>query len=1247
MPAAALDFGVLGAVRALRDGQPLDLGGPRQRSVVARLLIAEGRAVSAEVLVADLWRSDLQPRAIALLQAHISLLRRVLEPDRAPRSPAIVLVTEPPGYALRAGGAVDAADMAALTADGDRLLPADPAAAADRYAAAEALWRGPAYADFADEAWAATERIRLEDLRLALVERRATAELAAGRTPDAVTALRAHVTAHPLREEAWRLLALGLYRSGRQGDALGALREARARLSEDLGVDPGPELRRLEQDILAHADHLVLRTAAAPGPAGAPGSGSGSSPASAAGPASSPSPASSSRPTGSTPDGPSDAALSSLVDTARPARGGGAPHRPTPGAEPTAPATDPGDPAAAAYPAVGATAVGEATPAMVRGIAPATGDGTAPAAGQAFGRSDGLVPQVPVTPLIGRAAEVAELSSAADRARRVGLQVAVVAGEAGGGKTALLDHLAGRLRSDGWRVCAVRCPETDGAPSGWPWIDALRRLAADLPDRLGPDAATLAPWLTDVAGDGDAVGSRFRVHRAVADWLGTVAGDRPLLVTVDDLHRADDETAAMTVDLVETLSSARVLVVAGHRPEPSPGLTRTLAALARRSPARLELAGLRPDAVDALVDEWALVGIDATTRAVIADRSGGNPFYVRELVRLIASGQDVAAVPGGVRDVVRQRLAVLPAETVTLLRVAAVGGREIDTDVLLTAAAAGGTAPDLDDGAVDALELALVSGLLVEPAPGRVGFGHALVRDTLYDDLSSVRRARWHGRIASALEVLRPDDVTALAHHHESAGPSHAAATARYAAAAADLAEHRWAYTDAADWWARAESARRTAGPDDVAGVLRLRARQIRAAQLAGDVARSRSLREDILPVAAATGDHELTAEIILAADVPTIWSPRSVHPQDHYLLGLTRATADRLAGRPDLRARLLAVVATELEGDPDDAGYRAGLEALEVARAHGDPTVLAHALYGRYLHTYRDLVDGIEERRAVGAELLDLARRHGLGQFEAAAQLILLQACCARADWAAADVHAADAVTLAERYGLPLLAGIGLWYRGLRLALAGRWAEAEAAYDTASAAVSTTGFYRQSAELTWWVSVFCLRLSAGRYAELLDMTRSVLDATSPDLSAETVELLAVALLVDGRPEEARELLDRSGPPSPVRDDYFGPVRWALRAMVGLGLDDRARVDASYAALLPHRDTVCGAWTASVAVGPTATLLARLAAHRGDAAAAAEHQQVAVRVAGSTGNADWLRAARAALDGPLFEAPRDVPVGGH
>jgi DNA-binding SARP family transcriptional activator len=233
-------FSVLGPLTASLAGFPLGLKGPRHRAVLARLLIGRRRVVPVARLVADLWE-DPPAGAVGAVQTFVADLRRILEPARPPRTPSRLLVTTGPGYALLATE-VDAWEF-------ESLVPSD-------IPAALALWHGPAYADFETSDWATAERARLAELRLQAVESLAAQRLSSGLAAEAVPDLDTHVAEHPWREEGWRLLALALYQSGRQADALTVLRQARSMLADQLGLDPGPRLRRLEADVLAQDARL-------------------------------------------------------------------------------------------------------------------------------------------------------------------------------------------------------------------------------------------------------------------------------------------------------------------------------------------------------------------------------------------------------------------------------------------------------------------------------------------------------------------------------------------------------------------------------------------------------------------------------------------------------------------------------------------------------------------------------------------------------------------------------------------------------------------------------------------------------------------------------------------------------------------------------------------------------------------------------------------------------------------------------
>lgn len=260
------EFGILGELQVTQDGAPRDLGPLRQRSVLARLLIRANQPIPTERLMEELWPDEVPDTARHRLHVHISKLRAVLGDERER------LAHDTAGYRLRVEpDLVDASRFEALVADGRReLADGDPAAADRRLREALALWRGPALVEFADEPFASSEATRLEQLRLTALEDRYNAELALGLDGQLIEELRARTLEQPYREAFWEQLMLALYRAGRQADALQAYGEARTRLADELGIEPGPALRRMEQRVLAHEPALSLDLPAGASVPGAP-----------------------------------------------------------------------------------------------------------------------------------------------------------------------------------------------------------------------------------------------------------------------------------------------------------------------------------------------------------------------------------------------------------------------------------------------------------------------------------------------------------------------------------------------------------------------------------------------------------------------------------------------------------------------------------------------------------------------------------------------------------------------------------------------------------------------------------------------------------------------------------------------------------------------------------------------------------------------------------------------------------------
>src|SRR5436309_8999846 len=224
-----MDFRILGPLEVSSEGRSLDLGGHKQRTLLALLLLEANRVVSSDRLIDALWEDKPPETAQKALQVHVSQLRKLVGRER--------LETRPPGYVLHVEhDELDLGRFQRLQDEGDPQR-------------ALSLWRGPPLADFAYQRFAAAEIARLEELRLSCLEQRIEGDLAAGRHAEVVGELEALVGEHRLREPLRRQLMLALYRSGRQAEALDAYREARIALVEELGLEPGRDLRELQQAI--------------------------------------------------------------------------------------------------------------------------------------------------------------------------------------------------------------------------------------------------------------------------------------------------------------------------------------------------------------------------------------------------------------------------------------------------------------------------------------------------------------------------------------------------------------------------------------------------------------------------------------------------------------------------------------------------------------------------------------------------------------------------------------------------------------------------------------------------------------------------------------------------------------------------------------------------------------------------------------------------------------------------------------
>ena len=1059
-----VEVSVLGPLQARVGGDRAALGGPRQRSVLARLVLAGGHVVSPDRVVDDLWNGEPPPKALASLQVHVSHLRRALEPGRASRTAAAVLVSRPPGYALQLPReAVDAWRFDDLLA---RALD-DPDLGRRRRLLDEALacWSGPAFAEVADTAWASPEVARLDELRLIARESRAECDLELGLASTAVPQLERLVRDFPTRERAVRLLVIALYRSGRQADALGALRRVREHLADELGVDPGPELRQLEAAVL------------------------------------------------------------------------------------------------------------EQSPALNSPVAPASAVGAPPPA-----------PPAPAARTsVGRTAELRRLLDVADDARAAAA-VVWIGGEAGAGKTTLAEAVADELRRRGWRVAWGRCPEVDGAPPAWPWHEVVRALAGN--GVLSDDGPQNAFWLA----------------RSVADGIRAAASGAPLLVVLDDIHRADELTLQLLRQVVDQLAGEPLLVLATFRStEGGDTLAATRAALAGASAAHLTLDGLDDAGIAVLAREYGLEGAPPDVLGLLRERTGGNPLFVRELTRLIVSEGAAAGrthVPAGVREVLRRRVERLPGPAVTALRQAAVLGRDADVDVL--AAVAGRDADEL----LDALETAVLAGLLEEPAPGRVRFSHALVRDTLYEDTPLMRRARVHATALSVLGSRGGADAATLAHHAVAAAtPATAAEAVGFVVAAARAAEQVGASADAARHWAAAlrmhELAGARAGGDEA--LLAVLLPSISAHARAGNAVAAREQQRLAVRAATRLGRRDLHVAALAEWDAPLVWTVRDDDAQDPELLEPLLSLLETPAGEDlpdDVRCRLEIALFREVEGADDARTEQAGARAVELARRiPGNPRLLCAALNVRgYAALGPDLAQAREE---IAEELLTVATAAGATDHQAVAHWLLFLAASARTDLAAARRHGDRAVALSGSGQLGhVLGALGI-HSGALLVLAGRIDEGRARYEEIAARLADTG--QTNGGLLALIGRFVAGFAAGDLSPAADEF-AWLHGAMPGALADAVVL---TMLDAGRRTDARAAWAVR---RPIARNYYWLPMTTLRAHAAARLGDASIARAAYDELLPWAGRIAGLDSGTLVVGPVDDALAAVADLLGDPATAQQHR---------------------------------------
>ncbi|WP_176738469.1 AfsR/SARP family transcriptional regulator [Micromonospora pallida] len=873
MPGAALvEFRALGPIEAVVAGRLVDLGAPKQRALLALLVSRVGQPVPVEVMLDALWAGHPPPSAMASLQAYVANLRRALEPDRAPRTPATVLRTCPRGYLLDSRVTdVDVHRFGEHATSGWRAWDrGDPQQALSEFEAGLALWRGQAYAEVASATCVVPEVARMEELQLSVVEARCAALLAVGAHEVAVAELEAFIQAHPLREYGCELLSLALYRAGRQADALGVLRTIQKRLAEELGIDPRPALQHLEREILNQAPALDWH------------------------------------PTPAAPASP-------------------APGRPTtpPQVCPTVPPPPP-----------------------------------AAAEGRVF---------------VGREVALRQLVEALTAAADGRGRVVTVSGEPGVGKTSLLRRFA---KLAGVPVLWGTCPEHVTAPPLWLWEQVLRTMGTCFPHQAIPQpvAELLSGDTQHLVNGVEVAGATLRRFEAIVHYLTDASHTAPLVVLLDHLHRADPSSLRLLAHLAESVPASRLLLAVSYRSGEAEALAETLAALARSGVTRIDLEGLDTQDTQTLASALLHQEVSERTAEGLWARTEGNPFFLRELIKVLSGEQRLdqprtAPVPVPVREVVLRHVARLPQTAAEVLAVAAIAGRHFDITVVAEAAAIE------IEAALEVLDIAVAAGLVVEDQQplGWFHFTHALAAEALYETTGRLRRARLHRRIGAAAarawaeNTERADEIARHWLLAAELDPTAAVHAATHAATAARLADARLAFGDAATLWRQALIAADLAEKEDLDRyplLIGLGTSLYRAGNRHDGLPVFIQALEETLAAPDACGDLDtsrLVTAAVAAISEPNLY-PGEQGDVDLRLVDVLERALTQVTD-PGQHALMLSCLAVARDYD-GDLVRRAALsdEALALARLTTDNVALAQILHLRAAAgvTTMSVVDGV-----------------------------------------------------------------------------------------------------------------------------------------------------------------------------------------------------------------------------------------------------------------------------------------------
>jgi signal transduction histidine kinase/tetratricopeptide (TPR) repeat protein len=899
-------------------------------------------------------------------------------------------------------------------------------------------------------------------------------------------------------------------------------------------------------------------------------------------------------------------------------------------------------------------------------------DGTAiraslPLGGLGSGRADGaveplLTESVRSGTFVGREEEIERLRTSFEQAAAGHGRLVLLEGEAGIGKTRTANELATYAASRGAEVLVGRCYEGGGAPAYWPWIQVIRSYVRrhgppQLAEEMGPGAGDiaqmdpelarrLAPVLASQrhrATEGaepaapDPRQERFRLFDSVGSFLRHAAANRPLLIVLDDLQSADTPSLLLLEFLAPELGSSRLLVVGTRRDDQLPAghpLVTTLHGLEGGHLCEtVTLPGLSEADVGRFIELASSTAPPESLVSAVFRRTEGNPLFVREVVRLLASegrlkpdgGEPSGSVdiPASVRDAIGRRLEHLSRGCNEVLAVASAIGREFDLSVLQAAASM--PTDRLEEALEEAVAARVLVGLPDAAQRGRTyRFNHALMRETIYGQLPQRRRQRLHQRIAQVMEGMHSGDpvarLAALAHHYEAAGRGRSRAKAMYYATwAGERAAAVLAFEEAAGHYERAlEALGELGGKGSEAQrgdlLLALGETQWRA----GDTPRAREtfgqaaaiarrLRDPNRLAQAAVGygeglgafefaegaDDVLVHLLTEALDALEHWPVRSPGRLQRQA-GAGSETPEQAAAR--LKVRVLSRLAVELYyTDQVERRAALGQQAVALGQRLGDPRTQLIALFGHFRSVLGP--DALDERLASAGEIERLAESIGDREMAFRGRYFRLVTLLEKGDRAAVDAGLGAWIALSEELRQPLYRWQALSFRATLALLDGNFAEGESFMREAL----VTGRHGpgRSASIRFGAQLFLHHWGQGLLAELEPSAREVA-LSYPWLPGWRTGLAVIYAELD-RQADARyhfeQLAAGDFADLPRDGNWLGSV--ALASVACAYLRDIRRAGTLFELLAPYEDRCIVVHAGGLCLGSAATFLGMLAATLG------------------------------------------------